>query len=808
MELLATLAQDLRHGLRRLRQTPQSSLLILLMLGLALGSHLAVVGVVDSVLLQPLPVEQPERLVAIHETRDGDAFRSLAHADFLHYRSQSRAFSGLAAHYSTARLNVDWGAASEVLDGAIVSQSYFALLGVEPGSGRFFLPEEDATRGTHPVVVVSDSLWRRRFGGEAGVLGSSLKINGVNFTVVGVAPPGFVGLDVARPCDLWMPTMMAGIGSRWCDGLGDRRCRLFEMVGRLAAGETLESAQQEMSLLGRRLHAAQPLTDESDRGLGVTPLTGLDSERGRSSRTVVSLLLAVASLVVMVACANLAGVLLGRAVTRRGEIAVRLALGAGRRRIVSLFVFEALILSAGGGVVALFLASWAEPLATLVFETRAPVEITLGPTTLGYAAALCVLVGLTVGAVPGLRASRPDLVGALRDAMGQGPSRRRLLAAFVVAQIAVTAVLLHSTGVLGRSLDNLTGVSGVAPANIATLRLNPRLADLPPARGEATARAVLRELEALPAVLSVGVAKRRPLWSGFDRPVVLPGEEVADGAPSRTAGLQPVGPGTFESLGIPLLRGRDFDDRDVPGATPTLVVNATLAERLWRGGDAVGRRVRVGGKDYEVIGVVQDCPFRTLVHGRTAQAFSAFWQDLAQPDARFSIRFSGPAEPHLAALRKLVYSIDPEIPVTEVATLEDQLRHDLAGVYAAGRLTAFSGLLAVLLSCAGLASVLSLSVAQRRRELGIRKALGANRRQILATVVRRAMVWTAFALGCGLLATFALGPAIAPFLYGVGLHDFWALAATWVLVGVVALLAAWWPARRAADVDPIVSLRG
>ncbi len=807
MEVITTLAQELRQTLRRLRQAPRFTWLAILMLGLALGAHLAVVSVIDTVLLRPVPEIESDRLFAVHETRDGDGFRSLAYADFLEYRTQTRTFEELAAHYSTARLHVGLGGSTEMLNGAIVSANYFSLLGVGPGLGRFFLPDEDRTPGTHPVAVVSDAMWRKRLGAEENILGSTVMINNTAFTVVGVAPPGFVGLDSGRPCELWIPTMMAGVGSRWCDALTQRECRLFEMIGRLASGHTVESAQAEMATLSGHLHAAYPLTGDSVRGLEVTSLTGLDSERGRPARRIVALLLTVVTLVLVVASANLIGLMIGRGLTRHREIAVRLALGAPRQRVVSLFVAEALILTIAGGIGGLLVAGWASPLGTLVFQTRVPVEVEFTPLVLGYAALLCGLVGTVVGLVPGLQASRPDLISALKDVTGRGTSQRRLLAAFVIVQIAVSFVLLHSTGLLTRSMVMLTEAPSAEPENIATLRLHPRLVDYGPEQGETLVREVLRRIEALPGVRSVGFSKHRPLWPGAKTEASLPGSPPGAGASTQTTGLQPVGPRALESLGIALLRGRDFDRRDTEDAPPVLLVNKTLADNLWPGQDAVGQNVILREETHEVIGVVQDCAYRALIVGRSPQAFSAFWQDSSRPDARFAVRFEDEAEAYLPVLRKLVHGVDPAVPVTEVGTLKQQLERDLSRVKVASRLTGIVGALAVLLSAAGLSGVLALAVAQRFREFGIRRALGASQRQVMALVARDAMILVAPALTCGLIASAAAGPAIGQFLYGVHPQDPWMLGGALLAIAGAVAVGTLLPARRAGDVDPIVVLR-
>ena len=812
MESLRNLLQDLLLAWRRLARTPRSSMAAALVLALALGSHLAIAGLIDSVFLRPLDVFEPDRLVAVSETRDGRAFLPLAFSDYVHYRAESRAFSELAAHYPSAPLHLDLGEIAEMVNGAVVTANYFPVLGLEPALGRFFRAEEDLTPGTHPVAVISHRLWRERLGGGDGVLGGTITVKGTPLTVVGVAPAGFAGLAPDLPSQIWLPSAMAATGYRWCDALGDRSCRIFRMVGRLAPGADEETACLEMAHLGSVRNQAHPEDGPIERGLHSAPLAGHRSELGQQKRATATLLVAVVTLVVLVAGVNLAGILIGRSLRRRKEIAVRLALGAPRGRILSLFIGEALLLAAAGGAGGLLVAAWASPLLGTVFRTRGPLPVELGGPVLGYAAVLSALIGIAVGAVPGIQASRPSQIPALKDVVSVGARRPRLLSLFVVLQIGVSFVLLSSVGSLGQSLANLRSAGGVDPAEVLTLRLRPRLAGYTPEQGQAVVAEAVRRIEALPGIRSVGFGQLLPIWPGFDAAVGLPGGAgdpgaSADPSTGPVAKVQPIGPRSLETLGIPLARGREFDARDRPGSPRVALVNPTLARVLWPGGEAVGQEILIGGEPHRVVGVARDSGYLDLLHDSAPRAFTAYWQDPTRVDARIVVRTDGLAEPRIQELRRLVYELDPAVPVTETWTLAHRLRNDLADFRIAGGLVAVAGALAVVLGAFGLSGVLALLVAQRVREIGIRRALGATPGKVVGLVVRDALSLVAVALVAGGLAALASAPLVTHLLYGVSAHGPGALAGAALAVLAVAFFASWWPAKRAARIDPIEALR-
>lgn len=808
MERVTTVVQDFRQAARRLRATPGFSGLAILTLALAIGAHAAIFSLIDVVFLRPLPVAAPEQLVGVYESRDGTGFHPLSLPDFRDYRDATTVFTGLAAHYAGAPLVLEIGdGPQEEINGSVVSANYFSLLGVEPARGRFFLPAEDSTPGAAPVVVVSHRFWQSRLGGRDDALGSVVRLNGTAFTVVGVAPARFEGVVIGLPSEVWIPTAMSAVGYRWCD-TASRDCTWIEMIGRLAPGRTVAEAQVEMDVLSSRVRAAHPAAGDLQRGLSLAPLTGVEPEARLDRLRLVALLLAAVTLVVVVAGANLGGLLIARGLARRGEVAVRAALGAPAWRVVSPFVAETLLLAVAGGAGGLLVAAWLCALVSLLYPSAEPLALGLSPAVAAYTAGLAMVVGLLVGLVPGLQASRPGLVAALKgEAVTGGRRRPRLLGSLLVVQVAVSFVLLTATGLMVRSLATVSRVGSLDPDRVATLRLRPRLIGYDAARAQSFTREVMGQLSELPGLESATLAAGLPprFWYDGPYPVGRPGEVAA---PDRgpTAWINWVGPRFFATFGVSLLRGRDFDERDTTASAPVTVVNRTLATALWPRGEAVGQLLVLDGESYEVIGVVEDPP-ALVAADRVPQAYLAYWQDPGAIDARIAVRTAGAAAPLLPGLRAAIRAVDPDVPVVETATLRSRLRRAFAPAYLAGRILAVTGGLSLFLSVVGLFGVVALAVAQRTQEIGIRQALGGSRHHVVALVVGDTLALVGVALGLGLAAALALEGTLAHYLYGVSPRDPLTVGTTLVVLALVAALASWWPARRASRIDPIVALR-
>lgn len=798
--------RDSLFALQRLARAPGFSLLAVATLALAIGAHVAIFGFADALLLRPLPVAAPEELVGVYETRDGAGFLPLSLPDYLDHRQATRVFTRLAAHYPTAPLSLAADDRLEEVNGSVVSADYFPVLGVVPERGRFFLAAEDAA-GRPPVAVVSHSFWRSRLAGADEVLGSSLELNGVAFTVVGIAPEGFAGVLPGTPSEVWIPLSAGGIGYRWCE-VQDRDCTWLQMIGRLAPGRTLGEAAAEMRLLGAAVHLANPRGGGREhggieRGLAVAPLAAVHPAARPAIRRLSLLLLASVSLLLAVAAINLAGLLFARGLMRRREVATRLALGAARWRVVWLFVAEALILSAAGGALGLLVATWLGPVVGALHRTDAPIDLAIGPSVALYATALSMVTGALVGTVSGLRALRPGLAPAIRESR-----RSRLLGALVVAQVALSFVLLAGTGLLVRSASSFDRVGALDSSRVATLRLRPRLAGYEPQRAQELQRQVIRRLEALPGVEAVSLSAGLPPLPFFNPvPVALPAELGGEGARRPEVWADRVGPGLFATLGIPLVSGREFDRSDRVGAAAVAIVNQALARSLWPEVSPVGRRLVLAERSFEVVGVVRDAGFANLEQGSILQVYTPYWQDPGAVDARLSVRVAGDAERAIPALRRAVHELAPDVPISETESLRARFEREFAAVYLTAKVLAVSGGLALFLAAIGLYGALALLVAQRARDIGIRMALGSSRGRVASWVLRDAgrLVGIAFAVGLGvvLLASRGLGE----YLYGVGPYDLPTLASALAALAAVAALAAWWPARRASRVDPLVAIR-
>ncbi len=800
-----TLLLDLRHGVRALRRSRGVALLALLCLALGLGANAALFGVVNGVLLRPLPYAAPERLVRVFETapRDPDALRSVALPTVVDWNRELRALAPVAT-YSPWTFDVTGGDRPEQLDGASVSASLFPVLGVRPALGRAFTAEEEQAGGPR-AVVLGDALWRRRFGGDRAVLGRVVTLNGERFTVVGVMPPGFA---FPTGAELWASVAVD-------HEIDARDARHVSAIARLAPGATLETARAELLGVEGRLAERFP-RNYTDYGVRLIPL----HERIVGDvRPALLVLFGAVTLVLLIACANVANLLLARATARRREMGVRTALGASRARLVRQLVTESLVLSAAGGALAVVVA------AALLWALRALgpadlprlAEATVDGRVLAFTFAVAAATGVLFGLAPALAASRADPHAAIQeDGKGTtaGAAKQRLRGALVVTELALALVLLVGAGLLIRTLRVLTAVDpGVRVEHVLTFHVG-----LPPARHDDRAGVVefyrrLRErLGAAPGAATVGLASRLPL-SGDDHSarVRLPNEPDAPGS-GRSVQDRAVSPGYFAALGIPVRAGREFAEGDGAGAPPVVIVNEALARRLWPGerpAAALGRQIipsRAGKVPREIVGVVGDAH----QFGVDAPADPEFYLPHAQdpwPWLYVVVRTRGDPRALVRDAERAVWSLDPNVPVTQVRTMEALLAESLARRrFQMLALGAFAGV-AMLLAVVGVYGVMAYLVARRTREIGIRVALGAGRGGVLRLVVGEGARLAALGVGLGLVASLGASRAVARLLYGVSPTDPLTFAGTAALLGGVALVACWVPARRAARVDPVRALR-
>ena len=676
--------QDLRHGLRALASHPGLTIATALSLGLAIGAQTSVYCLIDALFLRPpAGVPEAQRLVAISALNRGvpdeDAIR---YPDYLYYRDHNTTFTELASHFNSGVALADTERAEE-LDVHVVSANYFSTLGVSPHVGRFFLSDEDVAPGRHPVVVLSHSFWLRRFDADPKCVGTVLKLNGSSFTIIGVGPSGFDGSKAGWPVDVFVPNMMAHIASPGLDILSRDSARL-DLIGQLKPGRTLEEARAEMRGLASQLEATDAERRDS-AGLSVSSLKGIHPEARPGAARFAQLLAATVTCLVVIACANLAGLLLARNTTRHKEIAMRLALGAGRGRIVRQLLIESVLISACGGVVGLLFASSGNALLASYYGTeiegvRHSYVLAIDRAAFLLTMAVATATGIAFGLLPAVTASRTALIPVLkRDAASQGFRRSRFGAAFLVAQVSISVVLVIGAALLIHSVRTLRSDPGFDVEHVAYFRMKPRLSGYDQEKALSYFRSLQRHLESLGEVESVAFVRFPPALPPAAVPVVpvfLPGH--APSAPDEAIRVAQhlVTPGFFETLAIPIVRGRAFDARDSQSGRQSVVVDQVLAARLWPDTDPIGQTLFVqarelGGADakpYEVIGVAQ---YKGVRPGGAAPGASLFRVDWASAVAsgRTLVRVKGDARTMLPLLRQEIVAVDPNVAIGEALSL-------------------------------------------------------------------------------------------------------------------------------------------
>ena len=811
---MRNLLKDVRFGMRTLAKRPGFTAVAVLTLALGVGANTAIFSVVNAVLLRPLPLKDAERLVLVYETTPTAPRDYVSVPNLEDYRAGTRAFEGFATFVPQSVNLTGAGAEPERVIGGFVTSSFFGTVGVEPARGRAFLPEDDAA-GAGRVAVLSHELWQRRFGADPGILGRSLVFNGEPYAVVGVMPEGF-RYPLSAP-DVLLPAQ------KWPNYKADRSAHNCWVVGRLRPGVTREGAEEELRAVARRLGEAYP---EEMRGRGVE-VVGLHEQVVEGIRPALLILTGAVGFILLIACANIANLLLARGAARQKELALRAALGASRARLLRQLLTETLLLALAGGAAGLLFAQWGMDalLALNPADLPAPGGVRLDARVLAFSLGLSALAGFVFGIVPALQLSKADLGRGLKEGggvAGEGSQRARLRGAFVVSQVALSLVLLVGAGLLVNSFYRLLGESpGFDPRGLLTMEY--RLPKNRYAKGEeqwAFHREVVERVARIPGVESAAVVRGLP-FSGN-------GASVTYSVPDRPApprGQEPkalenaVDPNYLRTVGLPLLRGRNFTAEDVAGSPPVVLINRTLAERLWPGEDPLGKRLGFSEANYlsgsaapgsvvtaSVVGVVGDAKQYDIAEQQRPQVYTPYAQN---PHIFGTLVVRARAEPLALAqpVKEAVWSVDPEQPVWKVRTLEHLLSRNVADRrFVLSLMTCFAAL-AVLLTALGIYGVVSYTVARRTHELGLRMALGAQRGDVLRLVLRQGMSLALVGVAAGLAASFAVTRLMAGLLYGVSATDPLTYACVALLLAGVALLACYLPARRAMRVDPLVALR-
>jgi len=823
---------DLRSALRMLVKNPGFTIAAVLTMAIGIGLNSAVFSVVNAVLFRPLPVEAPEELVNVYTVTPNEFLSHLpwAYPDFEDLRAQNASFSDVMA-YSFTPVALEHAGESELIFAETVTGNYFDALGVRPVVGRAFTADDDRRGEARQVAVLSHASWQRRFGGDPGVVGADVRLNGRVFTVLGVAPEGFNGLMRGLAPELWLPfenirsfdLALAGVNIQDDDAgpqlnrLDDRARRWHWVSARLAPGVTPEQAAAEVATLGVRLAQEYPDSNE-DRAFTALPassvrvMPGVDQVLYTASFVVMGLV----ALVLLIACANLANMLLARTLSRRKEIATRLALGASRGRIARQLLVEGLALALLGGALGLALAL-ASNKALGVLELPLPVQLVLDLAVdvrvVAFTFAMAALTAVVFGMAPAREATRADLAAALHeDARGSIGSvgRRRLRNALVVAQVALSLLLLICAGLSVRSARNAHSIDpGFNPAGVATAQFSPSLQGYDRARTEDFYRRLAERLEGQPGVRSVSYAASLPLT--FEIRIEGVAAEGKDAAPTEEWPVVDVGdvaPGYFETLGIPVLRGRGFSEHDTADAPGVAVVNETLAARFWPGEEALGKRLRVDGEEpyFEVVGVARDGKYRTLGEDPRPYLYRPVAQNFSDRQIVL-VRGEGDARALLPSIRQAVRELDDKMAMTGLEPLEQAMSSSLLLPRFGATLFGLFGVIGLLLAAVGLYGVMAYAVSQRTHEIGVRVAMGARRVDVLGMVVRQGLKLTAAGVVLGVAGAAVVTRSLESVLYGVSATDAVTFAGVSLFLVAVALASCYVPARRASRVDPVVALR-
>jgi predicted permease len=802
---------DIRYAIRALLRSPGFTAVAALTFALGIGANTAIFSVVSAVLLRPLAgVSAPERIVYLFTSDySGPAYGASSYPDVEEIAGATDVFSAVAA-YRPSTLTIEIGDEAARVQAELVDGTYFDALGVRPLVGRLFQRSDGVADGA-PLVVLSEDLWRTRFGADAAIVGAAVRIDEMPVTIVGVADVDFGGAERGTAAQVWLPLRAAGVTP--AGSLAPRDSRGLGVVARLADGVSIERAQERMRGLAATLHASHPdaWTDLSGAGrrLKVLPESQTrvpPAERG-AIQGFAALLLVVVGLVLLLCCANVANLLLARATGRRREIAIRIAIGAGRTRLVRQLLAESIVLAVIGGVLGVLMAAWATDLLPRLVPPDLSFTFTPDATVLGYALLVALACGVLFGLAPALQALRPDIVRALRgEASAHAARRWSMRDALVVVQVAISIVLLVGAGLFLRSLQEASRIDpGFDPGNVLLMSYTLPGRDMPDERRIAFEQALRARVAALPGVQAVTYAQRVPIAQPAGRRSV----EVEGYAPAPGEEMEfpfnVVGGGYFEALRVPLVRGRGFTEADRAGAPPVIVVNETFARRFWPDQDPIGRRVVVGEDAREVVGVTRDGKYWSLGEQARPYYYLPRLQDRATPTLH--VRVAGEPMALAGAVRLAARAIEPNVAILGVRTMDDAIASSMLPQRAAGTLLTIFGALALSLACAGLYGVMAYVVGRRMSEFGLRIALGARETDVLRLVLGRALGLTAAGAALGIALAGISARLAGSMLFGVSPADPPAFLATLAILAAVALVASWLPAWRATRSDPMRSLR-
>jgi putative ABC transport system permease protein len=829
--------RNLKLALRTLFKTPFVTAVAVVSLALGIGANAAIYSLFDEMLLRPLPVREPQRLVNLSSegpksgsvscNQAGDCEMVFSYPMFRDLEKMQTAFTGLAAHFIFG-VNLAFRGQTLNGEGVFVSGSYFPTLGLQPALGRLLTPADDQTIGGHFVTVLSYSYWETQLGANPAVLNEQLIINGHPMTIVGVAPRGFEGTTLGTRPRVYVPiTMRAQMNPGW-EGFTNRRSYWAYMFARLKPSVSMQQATASINAVYRPImnDVEAPLQERMSAPtlakFKAKKIDLADGRRGQSSvhgetRVPLILLLSITGIVLLIACANIANLLLARAAGRSLEMAVRLSLGATRRQLLTQLLTESVLLAALGGVVSLIVAHWTLGLIASILPPDATdtAHFGLRLPVVGFAAAMSIGTGLLFGMFPALHSTRPDLVTSLRAGSGKHSGARaaaRFRSSLVTTQIALSMALLISAGLFIKSLRNVGRVDlGLRPDSVVTFGISPELNGYTPARARVLFERVEDALGAIPGVNSVAATQLRLLsGSNWGSSVVVQGFEAGPDTDVNSR-VNQIGPGYFHTLGIPLVAGREFTRADNSGSPKVTIVNEAFVKKFKLGREAVGKRMGTGRRiekpDMEIVGVVRNAKYSEVKQEVPPQFFTPYRQDTTVGAISFYVRTSRSPQQLMRTVPAVIKSLDPNLPLEDLKSLPQQIQENVALDRMISTLSAAFAALATLLAAVGLYGVLAYTVAQRTREIGVRMALGADQGRVRGMVLKQVGLMTVIGGAIGIAAALGLGRAAGSLLFELKGNDPLVFAIAAATLTLVAFGAGYLPARRASRVEPMQALR-
>jgi predicted permease len=833
---VANIAQDLRYAARTFKKSPVFAVVAVVSLALGIGANTAIFTLIDQILLRLLPVKDPQQLVLLRgrgpHYGSNNGRNKLSYPMYEDFRDHNTVFNGMFCRWETD-LSVSSEGKTERVDGELVSGTYFQVLGVRAALGRVFTAEDDKTPGGHPYAVLSYRYWLSRFGGKPDVIGKKLLVDGYPLTIVGVSQAGFDGTDPGSSPQIRIPIMMeAQLSPQFAEfySMKNRRGRWVNAFGRLKPGVTMTQAKtalqpffhQMLEMEVREKAFARAAPETKQRFLTMTidllPASKGDSDLRRQFASPLLVLMAVVGLVLLIACANIANLLIARATARQKEIAIRLALGAGRSRIISQLLVESLTLAIVGGLLGLVLAIWIDrTLLNFLPAGTANLTISVMPDwrILAFNFGVAVLTGVIFGLAPALQSTRPQLAGTLKDQVGSiaGGTSVGLRKTLVAVQVTLSLLLLIGAGLFIRSLANLKGLDpGFRTANLVSFALDPPMNGYKQERSLDLYRQLRENLGTIPGVESAALAVIPVLANNeWDQSMAVEGFQHK---PTETPDphMQFISPDYFKTMNIPVLMGRDFRMTDGRGAPEVCIVNEKFARKFFKDGLALGKHVGMGGDpgtklNIEIIGVVRDTKYESMRDEIPLEVYRPYHQMNFVIGMYAYVRTARTPEQAFSSIRQVVNKLDPNIPVFQMKTIETQMQESLITERLVATLSAGFGILATLLAAIGLYGVMAFLVAQRTREIGVRIALGASTGDVVWLVMKEVVILAGIGIAIALAGAWALTRMVKSQLYGIEPNDPLTIAAATLAIAAVALLAGYLPARRATLVDPMYALR-